>query len=92
MSSIAENDTVRVDDERGLWTVDYIHTPSANAVCAGRRPYVSVSRTRRIGRDIRTTSRDVHPDRLILVRKGNALDDYVDALLADLDARRPLAR
>lgn len=88
--NIGENDTVRVDDERGLWVVDYIHTPSAIAAGIGRRPYVSVSRTRRIGRDIRTTSRDVHPDRLTLVRKGNAVDDYVDALLADLDTRRPL--
>jgi hypothetical protein len=90
--SIAENDTVRVDNERGLWVVDYVHTPSPLAAIIGRKPYVSVSRTRRIGRDIRTTSRDVHPDRLTLVRKGNAVDDYVDALLADLDARRPLTR
>jgi hypothetical protein len=89
---IERNDTVRIKDERYLWVVEDVYKPTANAAAVGRRPHVTVTRTWHVGRDIRSTVRDVHPDRLTLVRKGNALDDYVDALLADLDARRPLTR
>jgi hypothetical protein len=79
--SIERNDTVRVSGERGRWVVEDIYTPSAAAADIGRSPFVTVSYTRTVGRDTRTTVMDVHPDRLALVRKGNADDDFLEAWL-----------
>src|SRR5688500_13780130 len=61
------DDTVKVDGLGGLWTVAYVFTPASTNVVT--KPYVQIVKS--VGS--RTSLREVHPRRVHLVRKGNAV-------------------
>lgn len=80
--NIEVGDTVRVEGYPRRGEVEIIRGATAY-----RATSMTVGFTWHVGRDIRTMTVDVAPDRVTLVRKGNRTDDLIRAMFANMDAQ-----